>query len=113
MRILFINNDGGGFADYLDVAPGTTVQQLFKEKLPYGKPGDYMIRVNRQPASSAQELVENDRVSITPLKIEGARMGPQAQAPLSPFPPQVEGPSCPLPVKNFWSGRRLPWRVAA
>src|SRR4051794_31287038 len=31
MKILFINNDGGGFADYIDVAPGMSVQQLFAD----------------------------------------------------------------------------------
>jgi hypothetical protein len=72
MRILFINNDGGGFADHIDVPSGTTVRQLFSERVGHGKPADFMIRVNRQPAAAAQELVEGDRVSITPLKIEGA-----------------------------------------
>jgi len=28
MRILFVNNDGGGFADYVDVPPNTTVEQV-------------------------------------------------------------------------------------
>lgn len=73
MKILFINNDGGGFADHIDVATGTTVQQLFRERVGHGKPADYLIRVNRQPAAAAQELGEDDRVSVTPLKIEGAR----------------------------------------
>lgn len=30
------------------------------------------IRVDRQPASAEQVLVEGQRVSITPVKIEGA-----------------------------------------
>ena len=29
MRILFINNEGGGFADYVQVAEGTTVDKFF------------------------------------------------------------------------------------
>jgi hypothetical protein len=36
------------------------------------KPENYLIRVNRQPASRDQVLVEMDRVSFTPTKIEGA-----------------------------------------
>jgi hypothetical protein len=36
------------------------------------KPQDYLIRVNRQPAASDQVLQEGDRVSLTPVKIEGA-----------------------------------------
>ena len=72
MRILYINNDGSGFADYVEVAEGTTVQKLFAEQVPHGKPQDYLIRVNRQPAAADQVLHEGDRVSFTPTKIEGA-----------------------------------------
>jgi len=72
MKILYINNDGAGFADYLDVAAGTTVAALFAEQLPHGKSQDYLIRVNRQPTASNYVLLEGDRVSITPTKIEGA-----------------------------------------
>ncbi len=72
MRCLLINNDGAGFADYIEVAEGTTVEKLFAQRIPHGKPQDYLIRVNRQPCASDQILQEGDRVSITPTKIEGA-----------------------------------------
>jgi len=72
MRILFIDNEGGGFADYLDVNRGITVEQFFTEKMHGRKPEDYLIRVNRQPVARDCVLQENDRVTITPLKIEGA-----------------------------------------
>ncbi len=72
MRILFINNDGGGFADHIDVPAELTVQQLFQQQVKSGKPADYLIRVNRQPAAAHQVLAEGDRVSVTPIKIEGA-----------------------------------------
>ena len=72
MKVLYINNDGGGFADYIDVAEGTTVEQLFQERLHGGKPENFLIRVNRQPAAANQILQEQDRVSFTPTKIEGA-----------------------------------------
>jgi hypothetical protein len=73
MKILFINNNGGGFADHVEVAEGCTVQQLFQQRVPGGKPDNYLIRVNRLPASSDQVLSAGDRVSVTPVKIEGAR----------------------------------------
>jgi hypothetical protein len=38
------------------------------------KPENYLIRVNRQPVTREQVLVEMDRVSITPTKIEGAKL---------------------------------------
>jgi hypothetical protein len=48
MRVLFINNDGGGFADHIELEDATTVAKLFAEKVPKGRPQDYLIRVNRQ-----------------------------------------------------------------
>ena len=73
MKILLINNDGAGFANYIEVAEGTSVQKLFSERIPHGRPENYLIRVNRQPVPADQVLQEGDRVSITPTKIEGAR----------------------------------------
>jgi hypothetical protein len=72
MKVLLINNDGGGFADHIEVADGTTVSQLFEERMPDQKPADYLIRVNRLPSASDQVLQPGDRISITPTKIEGA-----------------------------------------
>jgi sulfur carrier protein ThiS len=73
MRILFINNDGGGFADYVQVETGTSMEKFFSHRLPDRNTGDYLIRVNRQPVPRDYVLQENDRVSITPTKIEGAQ----------------------------------------
>lgn len=72
MQVLFINNDGGGFADHIDVADNLTVEQLFRDRLPDREPGDYLIRVNRQPVPRNYVVQAGDRVSITPTKIEGA-----------------------------------------
>ena len=72
MKILFINNQGGGFADHVDVADGTTVAQLFAERMPGCSAADYLIRVDRLPAAAAQPLHAGARVSFTPVKIEGA-----------------------------------------
>ena len=73
MQILFINNDGSGFADKIDIPVGTTVATLFTDKLPNRKAADFLIRVNRQPTTADQVLKPDDRVSITPSKIEGAK----------------------------------------
>ena len=72
MRILFINNDGGGFADYVEAKDGTTVEQFFQEQLPDRPDADYLIRVNRQPVARDYVLRDGDRVTMTPTKIEGA-----------------------------------------
>jgi hypothetical protein len=58
MRILDINNDGGGSADHIEIEEieaGTTVSALFATKLPDRLPGDYLIRVNRQGNLSRQQ----------------------------------------------------------
>ena len=74
MRILYVNNDGGGFADHIEVADGTTVERFFGEQMPGRKAEDYLIRVNRQPVSREQVLQDGDRVTISPTKIEGAEL---------------------------------------
>ena len=72
MKVLFIDNAGGGFADYLQVSGGTTVEQFFDDKMAGRKPEDYLIRVNRQPVPRDYVLQEGDRITITPTKIQGA-----------------------------------------
>jgi sulfur carrier protein ThiS len=72
MKILFINNEGGGFADHIEVPEKTTVLELLQQKIPGRKPEDFLIRVNRLPSLADQVLAEGDRVSITATKIAGA-----------------------------------------
>jgi hypothetical protein len=72
MKVLFLNNEGGGFADYVEVEPDTTVQKLFATQLPGREAHDFLIRVNRQHVAAEHVLAEGDRVSMTPTKIEGA-----------------------------------------
>lgn len=72
MKVMFINNDGGGFADTIEVAEGVSVAALFEQRLPGRPANDYLIRVNRLPATADQVLRDGDRVSMTPTKIEGA-----------------------------------------
>ncbi len=81
MRILAISNLGGGYADYMDIDPGTTVDKLFAKMVPSGKAEDYLVRVNRQPVARDYVLQEGDRVSITPLKVEGAALCPRPRNP--------------------------------
>ena len=74
MKVLFINNSGAGFADYVEVAPGTTVKQFFDKQMPNQEPGDYLLRVNRLPVAADQVLQDGDRCSITATKISGAHV---------------------------------------
>ena len=72
MRIMYKNNDGGGFADVIDVEESMTIEKLFSQKMPHEESSNYLIRVNRQPVPRDYVLKENDRVTVTPTKIEGA-----------------------------------------
>ena len=49
MRVMFINNGGGGYAHYVETAPGTSIDSFLAEKVPGHKAGDLLIRVNRLP----------------------------------------------------------------
>jgi hypothetical protein len=71
MKIFYINNNGGGFADHVDVPAETTVSGFFQQRIG-GEPADWLIRVNRQHVPSDYVLQSGDRVSITPVRIEGA-----------------------------------------
>jgi hypothetical protein len=72
MKLFYINNDGAGFADHVEVEDGLTVAAFFAEKLAGRKADDFLIRVNRLPTPADQVLQPGDRISITPSKIEGA-----------------------------------------
>ena len=72
MQVLFINNSGAGFADYVDVAADTSIDKFIAARLPAQQADDLLIRVNRQPVPRDYVLQEGDRVSATPTKIQGA-----------------------------------------
>ena len=72
MKVFYVNNDGGGFADSIEIPEAQTVQQFFQERMPNRRAQDYLIRVNRLPVSADQVLQEQDRISISPTKIHGA-----------------------------------------
>mgnify|MGYP001382733035 CR=1 FL=1 len=73
MKILFVNNHGGGFADYTHIPHGTTTEELFNQRMGHAKPDHYLIRVNGKAAPRDLVLTEGNRVSITPVKIEAGR----------------------------------------
>jgi len=71
VQIFFINNAGGGYADYASVQPNTTVGEFLAGKVS-GDLGRYLIRVNGQAVARDERLKAGDRVSVTPTKLEGA-----------------------------------------
>ena len=72
IKVLFINNRGGGFSEEMDVEPGTTAGELFVDQMGDVDPGDYLIRVNREIVPSTLVLSNGDKMTVTPTKITGA-----------------------------------------
>ena len=73
MKILFINNDGGGFAEKIEVQPGVTVLEVFRAQTGLdANLSKYTTRVNSKRVSSDYIVNEGDTVSVTPAKIIGA-----------------------------------------
>ena len=74
MKILFLNNQGAGFADYVQAEPGTTIAQFLATHLPHTPAEDLLVRVNRQPVAADYQMQDGDRVTATPVKIDGAQV---------------------------------------
>jgi len=73
IKVTFINNMGGGYGMTKDVPDGTTIDSFLRETLGEGfDPHSYKISVNRSPVAASYTLVDGDRISATPTKIEGA-----------------------------------------
>lgn len=72
MKVFFINNDGGGFADHIELEDGMTIEAFFDKQMHGQQAVDYLIRVNRMPVARDQVLQDGDRVTMTPTKIAGA-----------------------------------------
>lgn len=83
MNINFASN-ATGYADRIHVPEGTTIEQLFNDRVG-GNPKDYLIRVNGVQVNAEAALAsddsvqitsalkDGDRVTVTPTKIEGGR----------------------------------------
>lgn len=72
IKVLYLNNDGGGFAKYVEVATGMSLSSFLLLHLGTSfSPGEFTIRVNRQPSDQDYILKQDDRISVTPVKVEG------------------------------------------
>jgi hypothetical protein len=71
ISVFWLNNAGGGFAGYVTVPAGITLEQ-FIAKQGINDPQNYKIRVDRAPQPASYVLTDGVRVSCTPVKVEGA-----------------------------------------
>lgn len=72
MKVQVISGNGDGRNKLLEVAEGTTIAELLLAHFPDADFSMHMVRVNRLPASVEQVLSNGDRLTVTPLGIEGA-----------------------------------------
>lgn len=72
----YINADGGGFSETIQVALGTTYKEFFAIRKPGQDPASYHIRVLRGGVKftpNGGQLVEpGDVISVLSAKVEGA-----------------------------------------
>ncbi len=75
IKVTLVTNDGAGLPSEMSIAEGTTLEK-FLEVFFDGDPEDFTIRVRTNGASvevhTDYTLQDGDRVSIAPIKIEGA-----------------------------------------
>jgi hypothetical protein len=72
MKIQVVSGHGNGSVKLLDVAEGTTIAELLSAHLSDADISAHLVRVNRLKASVEQVLRAGDRLTVTPLNIEGA-----------------------------------------
>ena len=53
MKIFFVNNQGGGYAETVEVSDGMSIESFFQRQLPGADPEKYSVRVNRNPIEAA------------------------------------------------------------
>ena len=68
VKILFLNNEGAGFADFLEVEKGTTVNQLFNALKPVVLPGEVMnvkiLKEGKEPGQGVAYLDDGTMVVV-------------------------------------------------
>ena len=72
MKVKFLNNDGGGFAQEIELTGGEVSVSDFVGCYLNGDPSSYTLRVNSQPVAADTLLKDGDFVSALPAKIAGA-----------------------------------------
>lgn len=61
-RATFINNDGQGFANSVEVQAGETYEKLLARQ-GITDPSKYHIRVNGQPVAALEQVQDGDRIT--------------------------------------------------
>ncbi len=70
IKIQLVDNNGGGFNDYVEVDEGITLSAFMRKHGIDSKKN--LVRVNREEIAHSTKLCDGDRVTVTPTKIDGA-----------------------------------------
>ncbi len=70
IKVLYINNDGAGFASQVQAISGVTLQQFLAQQTDSVE--GMLVRLNNDIAAGTTPLKNGDKISVTPLKVEGA-----------------------------------------
>jgi hypothetical protein len=70
ITVLYVNNEGGGFAESKPVDNGTTFGDFITRNVG-GDTSGYRIRLNNVIAQHTTVLKNGDRVVVTPIKVDG------------------------------------------
>jgi len=71
IKVLYVNNNGAGFAGVKEVQVGLTLGSFFQMEMGCESPSNYIIKVNGEVQPSSYVLNENDRIVCYPAKFEG------------------------------------------
>jgi hypothetical protein len=75
IRVFLTTTTETGFADFVELDAGATIETLWRKQMGEQDPAKYVIRCNRaegQVLPADFSLEEGDRITITPHKIDGA-----------------------------------------
>lgn len=73
VKVLYVNGEGAGFADVVEVARGLPVEDFFKKHMAGAPAENYTIKVNRDITPPNYGLQDGDKITITPAKVGGSR----------------------------------------
>jgi hypothetical protein len=79
IRVYLMSSAETGFADFVRLPAGATIQTLWQQQMGTSDPSKFVIRINRENGEAPTGrlpadfvLMEGDRITITPHKVQGA-----------------------------------------
>jgi hypothetical protein len=76
IKVYLTSTSDTGFSDYVELPAGATIGDLWAAHMAGKDPSQFVIRVARAPGETLPRdfaLQDEDRVTITPHKFQGAR----------------------------------------